>query len=84
MATEVMDRSAFIRPWCDRKGDDDPFDKFYSLWLALVICACHGVIRDSGFRRFGTACGVQAGFRAGGTKCHEAENQHDLRRFLGG
>jgi len=39
MATEVIDRSAFIRRWRDRKGGEDPFDQFFSLWLALVICA---------------------------------------------
>jgi len=40
MPPQVIDRSSFIQRWCDRApANDDPFDEFFSLWIALVICA---------------------------------------------
>lgn len=42
---------AFIQRWCHRASlDDDPFDQFFSLWIALVVSACPQLAPED-FRR---------------------------------
>lgn len=40
MASYVIDRGAFVERWCDRASSTgDPIDEFFSLWIALIVCA---------------------------------------------